>query len=719
VTAKPSPQSSPPPSAPATASPVAASPTASAFDLESPVEVLDHVGQTRARDFRRIGLNKLGDLLEYFPRDYVFESAEGSIADLKADQIHTVRGEVVAADYLSGGRRSRFEATLSDGTGKLAMVWFNSAWLRTKLHPGQNVRVRGRVKFFRNLPQMANPKWELIDAEDKVEPLTAEKLRPIYAATAGLSSEFLGSIIDANLNAASSHVEEFYDRALLDKRYLIGRADAYRLIHRPANLLDAKQARRRLVFDELMLMQLGLGLSRRLRDGRVTAPVMRIDKLLDERIRARFPFTLTKAQQNSIWQIGHDLRSGHPMNRLLQGDVGSGKTVVALYAMLVAIANKMQAAILAPTEVLAEQHFLTLSRLLEGSSVHVELFTNRTKRESKGKLPKMLARGEVHLAVGTQALIQQDIEFANLGLVVVDEQHKLGVRQRAVLKSKGYSPHYLVMTATPIPRSLALSYFADFDLSMIDELPPGRVPIVTRWLRPEKSPQAYDFIRKQVKSGRQAYLVVPKIDDDGLEESKSVRVEFDRLSKGPLKGVRLAMLHGQMTTEEKQSTMAAFRAGKVDVLVATTVIEVGIDVPNATVMLIDNAERFGLSQLHQLRGRVGRGSEESYCLLISPGTTDNAQERLRAMTHTSDGFEIAEMDLKLRGPGEFFGTRQHGLPQMRLADITTELDLLAQAKNDALAILKADPKLSSGIHRPLREALIRQFGDALQLAQVG
>jgi ATP-dependent DNA helicase RecG len=301
----------------------------------------------------------------------------------------------------------------------------------------------------------------------------------------------------------------------------------------------------------------------------------------------------------------------------------------------------------------------------------------------------------------------------------VDEQHKLGVRQRAVLKSKGYSPHYLVMTATPIPRSLALSYFADFDLSVIDELPPGRQPIHTRWLKPDKAIQAYGFIRKQISAGRQAYVVVPQIDDNGLEESKSVRVEFDRLSKDPLKGLRLAMLHGQMTTEEKQATMNAFRAGETDVLIATTVIEVGIDVPNSTVMLIDNAERFGLSQLHQLRGRVGRGSESSYCILISPGTTETAQERLHAMTRTNDGFEIAEMDLKLRGPGEFFGTRQHGLPQLKLADITTELDMLSQAKDDALAILAADPKLATVVHRPLRDALVRQFGNTLQLAQVG
>jgi ATP-dependent DNA helicase RecG len=321
--------------------------------------------------------------------------------------------------------------------------------------------------------------------------------------------------------------------------------------------------------------------------------------------------------------------------------------------------------------------------------------------------------------VGTQALIQEDIEFANLGLVVVDEQHKLGVRQRAVLKRMGHLPHYLVMTATPIPRTLALSYFADFDLSIIDELPPGRQPIRTKWLKTKDVGKAYDFIRSEVGKGRQAYVVLPQIDDDGLEDTKSVKKEFDRLSGGPLKGLRLEMIHGQMGTEDKQQIMTSFRAAQTDVLVATTVIEVGIDVPNATVMLIDNADRFGLSQLHQLRGRVGRGAELSHCLLISDAPTDAAEERLRAMTRTSDGFEIAEMDLRMRGPGEFFGVRQHGLPQLKLADITKEIELLQTARSDALEMLERDPKLGAGEHRNLRDELVRRFGGTLALAQVG
>jgi ATP-dependent DNA helicase RecG len=673
------------------------------------------VGPTRAKYLAELGLHNLRDLLEYFPRDYRHELAECEIARLVAEQIQTARGEVVACDDLVARGRARFEATLDDGTGKLAVVWFNGGYLRRLIHPGMIIRVRGKVRFFRNMPQMANPKWEAIDEDaQKVE---KEVYRPVYPASVKLPSDAIAKVIHDNLEDAVKGVEEWFDPKLLKRRELLGRAEAYRRIHDPANLDDAARARRRLVYDELMLLQLGLALSKRQREGRISAPVMRIDKLLDERIRRRFPFQLTGAQQKAVFDIVRDLRSGNAMNRLLQGDVGSGKTVVALYAMLVAIANKMQAAILAPTEVLAEQHFLTLSNLLRDSQVKIELFTSRTRRQSRGKSIRQLGEGQIHLAVGTQALIQQDIEFANLGLVVVDEQHRLGVRQRAVLKGKGYMPHYLVMTATPIPRTLALSYFADFDLSVIDELPPDRLPIRTHWIKSKDSTKAYDFVWKEVGKGRQAYVVLPQIDEAIEDDVKSVKQEFDRLSAGPLKGLRLAMMHGQLKTDEKQSIMAGFRDGAIDVLVSTTVIEVGIDVANATVMVIDNADRFGLSQLHQLRGRVGRGAELSHCLLISDAPTDAAKERLRAMTHSSDGFEIAEMDLRQRGPGEFFGTRQHGLPQLKLADITKEIELLHVAREDALEMLRHDPNLTG--HAPLRAALLKQFGQTLDLAQIG
>jgi ATP-dependent DNA helicase RecG len=681
------------------------------------VESLPEVGATRAKAFYALGVSTLGDLLEYFPRDYQFESSERPIARLIDNEVQTARGEVVAVDYIGQRPRARFEATIDDGTEKLALVWFNSAWLRGKINPGMTIRVQGKVGYFRNMPQMVQAEWRVVD--ENTERIEESKFRPIYPASLKLPSKIIEQIIAENLEPALDGVGEWFEPGLIEQRGLMGRRQAYHAIHRPADLHEATRARRRIIYDELMLMQLGLGISRRLRQGRISAPVLRIDKLLDQRIRARFPFALTNAQQNAIWEIARDLGSGSPMNRLLQGDVGSGKTVVALYAMLLAVANKMQAAILAPTEVLAEQHYLTLTRALAGSNVVIELFTGRTKKQEASRRRKALAEGKIHLAVGTQALIQETIEFANLGLVVVDEQHKLGVKQRGVLKGKGLAPHYLVMTATPIPRTLALSYFADFAYSQLNELPPGRQPIKTRWLRVSQAGAAYDFIRKEVQAARQAYIVVPQIDDNGIDDAKSVLKEYDRLGKGPLTGLRLGVLHGQMKTEEKQQVMSAFRDRQIDVLVATTVIEVGIDVPNATVMLIDNAERFGLSQLHQLRGRVGRGSEISHCILISDPPNEQTETRLRAMTETNDGFEIAEMDLQLRGPGQFFGTRQHGLPEFKLADITNEMELLEQARDDALALLDADPKLTKPAHRELRMALSRQIGDSMGLAQIG
>lgn len=689
-----------------------------AVTLKSPLDALPQITPRRAAGLRHLGLNSLAELIEHFPRKYQFEAAEGRIGDLVEGQIHTVRGEVVACDYITGRGKARFEATIEDeDRQKLAVVWFGGHFWRSKIHPGQIIRVQATVKNFRGLPQMVNPKTQRINSDDP--PILESRTRPIYAATAELKTEEIEKIVEAQLPLAIPLIEEWWDQPLREKRELITRQDAYRLIHKPDSLREALKARRRLIYDELMLMQLGLGISKRLRDGRVTAPKLLVDKNIDSRIRARFPFDLTKAQTRTIHEILRDLQSGQPMNRLLQGDVGSGKTSVALYAMLVAVANKMQAAILAPTEVLAEQHYLTLTNLLRESRTSIELFTQRTKRQSKGSLTRALSDGKIHIAIGTQALLQEDIEFANLGLVVVDEQHRFGVKQRATLKTKGYSPHYLVMTATPIPRTLALSYFADFDLSTIDELPPGRTPIKTSFFRQDQSGPAWDFLKKQVNAGRQAYVVLPQIEESEVDDVKSVKKEFEHLRTGPLKDLRLLMLHGQMSTEEKQEVMTAFRKHQADVLVATTVIEVGVDVVNATLMVIESADRFGLAQLHQLRGRVGRGAHESYCILLSDAQTDAALERLQSMCHTTDGFKIAELDLEQRGPGEFFGTRQSGLPEMKLADITRELALLQTCREDAAEILKVDPSLRDPSRRAIRNALVERFGDSLPLAGVG
>ncbi|MFT3786547.1 MAG: ATP-dependent DNA helicase RecG [Tepidisphaeraceae bacterium] len=671
--------------------------------LDTPVGKLAGIGTRTASQLRGRGLETLRDLLEYLPRTYQFEAEERPIAGLQPGQIHTVRGEIVAADIVGGRGRGRFEATLDDGSDQISLCWFNAPWMRSKLTPGMKVRVRGKVGAFRSMLQMVNPTFQTVD--DETPTIDESKFRPIYPAGAELSSKAIETAIHGHLETATAQLQEWFDDDVLTRRRLMPRTQAYAAIHRPRNYADAVNAHRRLVYDELMLLQLGLGLARRAAAaGRLGAPVVRLDKLLDDRIRARFPFQLTGAQERAAFDIIRDMKTGLPMNRLLQGDVGSGKTAVALYAMLVCVANKLQAAILAPTEVLAEQHALSLSRFLAGSGVKVGLFTQRTKKKNDA-LRESLAAGEIQLAVGTQALIQGDVDFANLGLVVIDEQHRFGVRQRATLRGKGLSPHYLVMTATPIPRTLALSFFADFDVSTIDELPPGRQQIETKHLRRDMADRAYDLVKKEVAKGRQAYVVLPRIDAASEAEEvdvASLEKTFEQLRAGPLKGLRLTMLHGRMKSDEKQAVMNAFREREFDVLCATTVIEVGVDVPNATVMVIDSAEQFGLAQLHQLRGRVGRGADKSYCILLSDAGNEDALERLTVMTKTNDGFELAEADLKMRGPGDFFGIRQSGLPQLKVADLTQELDMLKLCRDDATELLDRDPDLRSPRHADLR-----------------
>ncbi|MGC4032764.1 MAG: ATP-dependent DNA helicase RecG [Tepidisphaeraceae bacterium] len=683
-----------------------------------PLENFSGVGPAKAAALAKLGVVTPHDLVEYFPSRYELELSERPISELIEGPTQNVRGEVLAVDYIAARPRARFEATLQDDTGRLSAVWFNGSYLRRSIHPGMTLQLKGKVKFYRGIPSMANPKHRIVETETPT--IDPSRYKPIYPASSALKSDAIAKIIRDSLERLLEDVHEWFDDDLLKRRQLMPRRQAYRLMHTPNGEREAAAARRRLVYDELMLVQLGFGLSRRIRDGRFSAPVLRLDKTLDERIRARFPFEMTDDQLRAAYDISRDLRSGRAMNRLLQGDVGSGKTIVAAHAMLTAVANKMQAAMLAPTEVLAEQHFLTLNKLLSGSNVRLELFTGRSKR-AKDKAAKLrtLADGDVHIAVGTQALIQQDIEFANLGLIVIDEQHKLGVQQRKVLKDKGLSPHYLVMTATPIPRTLALSYFADFDVSTIEHLPPGRQPIVTKWVRSNLANEAYNFVRKQVQGGRQAYVVVPQIDANDGTDVASLMAVAERLKNGPLAGLRLGTLHGRMPAEERDAVMLAFRDRQLDVLLATTVIEVGIDVPNSTTIVIESAERFGLSQLHQLRGRVGRGEHASTCILISDAETPDAVARLEAMVQTTSGFEISEMDLQLRGPGQFFGTAQHGLPELKLADISQEMELLKVARDDATQLLDQDPQLEQPVYRHLRKALIDRFGDSIPLAQVG
>jgi ATP-dependent DNA helicase RecG len=540
----------------------------------------------------------------------------------------------------------------------------------------------------------------------------------VYPASAKLSSRQIKRIIRPVLDSLDGLVSEFYDRNFLGEADLVGRKDAFAWIHQPPDERRLAQAKRRLKYDEFFLMQLGLAL-RRFRCKHFSAAVpMTCNEKIDSRIRKRFPFLLTQDQDTVIAEIAADMSSSEPMNRLLQGDVGSGKTVVALYAALLAVANKAQAVIMAPTEILAGQHFISIERYLRNSKVKRVLITGGLTGKKRSQLLKQIETGQINIVVGTVALLQEDIEFKKLGLVVIDEQHKFGVRQRAQLR-KDAAVHCLVMTATPIPRTLAMTAFGDLDVSVINRSPPGRGSVVTRWVAPGNRQKAFEFIYERLKAKRQAYFVYPQITSTEQDSDiKAATDEWGYLSREVFPEFTVGLLHGRMPSAKKQQIMSEFRRGEINVLVSTVVIEVGVDVPNATIMVIEGADRFGLAQLHQLRGRIGRGEAKSYCFLFAETDSETAKNRLEVMTRSNDGFEIAECDLRLRGPGELFSTRQHGLPDLKIANIIDDYELLVMARRHAFEMVSDDPMLTEAEHKNIRQALIAKFGVSLGLADV-
>ena len=685
--------------------------------LQDSVQYVKGVGPKRLEVLKRLGIETVGDLLRHAPRDYEDRSKITPIARLRVGERATVRAQVVAAEKFRTKRgRAMARVLVKDGSGTLTCLWFSTRYFREQDFPaGREMFFSGRVDFYRG-PQMVSPQHELAD---EGEALFGPRILPVYPLTEELNQTGLRRITKVALDNYAHLFEDMFDETFLKERKLPALPDAIRCIHYPETLGEAARARRRLAYDELFLLELGMALRRRGIRREDTGFAFAVSPEMDRRIRRRFPFKLTAAQERVVAEIQEDMRSNKPMNRMLQGDVGSGKTVVALYAMLVAVANKFQSAIMAPTEILAMQHYETVGRYLAGSRVRTSLLVGGRGSRERAEALRKVAAGEVDLVIGTHALVQGDVKFKNLGLVVVDEQHKFGVLQRATLRQKGRHPDVLVMTATPIPRTLALTVFGDLDVSVLDELPPGRQPVKTRQYPPEKLDMAYEFIRKRVTAGEQAFVVYPLVEESEVLDLKAATTGARQLQQRIFSEFRVGLLHGRMRSDEKERVMAEFRAGRYHVLVSTIVVEVGIDVPNATIMVVEHAERFGLAQLHQLRGRIGRGSRTSWFLLFGEPKNEDARRRLQAICSTTDGFRIAEEDLKLRGPGEFFGTRQHGLPELRVADIVGDYQLLRLARRDAFNLAKSDPELAAPGNKKIRERLDEAFKDRLDLIRVG
>ncbi len=710
------------------------------------VDQLPLVGPIRARQFAHLGIFTVSDLLRHLPMRYELEAAESSVAQLPAKGIGSVRGLIVGSRWVrsQGGRtKGRFEATLDGEGGRILLTWFNARYLQDKLHPGTTIRVWGKVDTFRDYRQMVNPKWELLDEPDVV-PTRDERIKPIYPASEELNSATIARVVEQVLDAVLPNVHDPLPADLRERNALPALADAFRMAHRPQDMDETGAARRRLAYNELLLLQLGIALKRHYNDHVLHAPALRWSDAIDEHIRARFPFELTAAQRAVCTEIARDLQRSRPMNRLLQGDVGAGKTVVALYALLLAVADRKQGVLMAPTELLAEQHMASLSNMLAGSNVRIALLTGSLTAAARQELLDDIAAGRIDIVVGTQALLGEAVRFHELAVAVIDEQHRFGVMQRAFLRGVNVAgnggggdgdregdagnrvPHCLVMTATPIPRTLSLTVFGDLDVSTIVGLPPGRQPIITRVVGPEKADDVYRYLVQRLERGEQAYIVVPAIDEEkspnARKQLKSVRAHVKLLEdKYCGKRFRVAAVHGRLKRETREAIMQRFRQGYYHVLVATTVIEVGVDVPNASVMVVEHAERFGLAQLHQLRGRVGRGAhgQQALCVFIAEPTTEDAEHRMAAIAATTDGFKIAECDLEIRGMGDFFGTRQHGAPPLRVAEIPRDMELLNLARRDAQAIVDTDPQLTNDANDKLRAILLRQYGDALGLIDVG
>ncbi|MBN1217381.1 MAG: ATP-dependent DNA helicase RecG [Anaerolineae bacterium] len=674
--------------------------------LNSPVTKLPGIKEVMAKKLARLSVQTVGDFLSLYPRRYDDYRSLKPINRLQYGEEVTIIAQVWKIHQRDSRRgQTLVNVTLSDGTGKMEVTWFNQPWLVNRLKPGTQIVVSGKVSEYLGRLTFTSPEWEELDKDL----LHTGRIVPVYPLTEGITAKWLRKQVRAAVDYWSSRLTDPLPAESLDRLKLPALDEAIRQIHFPDDWEKLEIARRRLAFDELLLIQLSVLQQRQAWRAQSGRPVHTGPEVVEQLVKA-LPFELTTAQRRALDEIVADLRQGVPMSRLLQGDVGSGKTVVALAAMVLTVLDKGQAAILAPTEILAEQHFKGMSKLLEpigqalGQELSIRLLTGSTPAAERRELLDQLANGQVDMLVGTHAIIQSDVEINDLRLAVIDEQHRFGVGQRSALREKGFNPHMLVMTATPIPRTLSLTLYGDLDLSIIDEMPPGRQTIATRWVSPRERERAYSFLQAQIEKGRQAFIICPLVEESDKTEARAAIEEHKRLQTEVFPRLKLGLLHGRMKADEKDKVMTTFRDGQTDILVSTSVVEVGIDVPNASVILIEGANRFGLAQLHQFRGRVGRGEHKSYCLLLADKVTPEVEERLQAVEQTTDGFKLAEKDLEMRGPGEFFGTRQSGLPDLKLVKLS-DTKLLELARSEAQLIFGQDPHLKQPQHQLLVQQL--------------
>ncbi len=684
--------------------------------LSDSVQYVKGVGPKRVRILNKLEIETIQDLLYYFPRTHSDRSHSKPIASLLDGEYATIKGIIKARSVIRP--RTGLEiikAAIDDGTGIAYANWYNQPYLTEYLKEGTKIALSGTIEKKYKKTEIKNFAYEII--EEGKELLNTLRIVPVYHLTEGINQKYLRTIIKRVLNEYAPTLPELLPLDIRRRNKLIKIPQAINSIHFPRIIRNYQDARRRLVFDEFFLLQLGIALRKKKIEEVGKGIRYRKPGELIEKFSKLLPFELTSAQRRVISEIISDMQQDKPMNRLLQGDVGSGKTVVAIYALLKAIEDGYQGAIMAPTEILAQQHYLTLQELLIPLKIRIELLIGSTSGKDKKRIRKKIEEGKVDIIIGTHTLIQEAAEFAKLGLIIIDEQHKFGVLQRATLRKKGLNPDVLVMTATPIPRTLALTVYGDLNISVLDEMPPGRKGTTTYQVPQSQRKNIYLFIENEIKKGRQAYIVYPLVSEsEKMEELKAATEMQKHLQKEVFPKLKVGLIHGQMPGDEKEKIMNDFKNKKMDILVSTTVIEVGIDISNASIMLIEDAQRFGLAQLHQLRGRIGRGEYQSYCLMFATPRTFEGKRRIKVMTETGDGFQIAEEDLELRGPGEYFGTKQHGMPELKIANLLRDQRPLETARQEAFAFIKKDPKLEKPEHRLIKKSLLSKFKGGLEIS---